>query len=254
MTDKLKDHISGVAQGNLNAAEALFGIDANAFKNIRFHPEALAALKDMQADAEFWNKNGEKIRKQIVTVAAGTAEKTVTLATIAAMANKYGKPIINAKYNAALDQKKFGNYLEEKKLQAMGQFGAEQARHATQMQFQQAENSLSQAVFRANVLHRANQLRLKAESYQKRLTEQNINLRAEAAMQLGSKAPFLPSPGNIPTPANITPGAFTPSGMPSPDTGSGLGAAGQRLSRGMFGFISKALTNAVSRIRNLFGI
>lgn len=246
---KVKDHISGVAQGNLNAAEALFGIDANALKDARFNPEALALLKDLQADAKFWATNGKKIRQQIEILVAGTAEKTVTLGMIASAVNKFGKPIINAKYNAALDQKKFGNFLEEKKLQASAQFGQEQARHSTQMQFQQAENSLQAAVFRANVQQRANQLKLKAESYQQQYQSQHQDFRAQAAMQLGSNAPYLPAPSAIATP-NINPSTHVPTGN-IPGLGFGTDAiANTATGRGWFGWVG----NAVSKVRGWFGI
>jgi hypothetical protein len=257
MADKrVKDHISGVAQSNLNAFEPLFGVDANAFKDARFNPEALAALKDLQADAKFWAKNGQKIRQQIEILVAGTAEKTVTLGMIASAVNKFGKPIINAKYNAALDQKKFGNFLEEKKLQAGAQFGQEQARHATQMQFQQAENSLQAAVFRANVQQRANQLKLKAETYQNQYQSQHQDFRAQAAMQLGSNAPFLPAPSTIATP-NVNASTHVPTGN-VPGLGFGTDAiANAATGRGLFGFlggIGSMFGNAVGKVRGWFGI
>jgi hypothetical protein len=243
--DKIKDHISGVAQGNLNAAETLFGIDANAFKDIRYNPEALAALKDMQADAVFWAKNGEKIRKQIEILAAGTAEKTVTLATIASAVNKFGKPVINAKYQAALDQKKFGNFLEEKKLQAQAQFGQEHARHSTQMQFQQAENQLQASIFRANVQMRYNQLRAKAQTANQQFQEQHVDFVAQSAMQMGSQAPFLSRPQNIPTPIGGVPSTtMTPDGMP----GLPMGTNPTTNHWGSW------FGNAVSKVRNWFGI
>jgi hypothetical protein len=226
MDKQVKDHISGVASANLNAAEALFGIDANALKNARFSPEALAALKDLQADATFWAKNGQKIRQQIEVVVAGTAEKTITLGMIASAVNKYGKPIINAKYNAALDQKKFGNFLEEKKLQAQGQFGQEQARHATQMQFTQAQ-----------------------------IKDQHIDFKAQAAMQMGSNAPFLAQPNSVAMPSGVNPsgnvgyGAAQVNEMPM-----GTDAIADNATRkGLFGVFG-AIKRGVNKVRSWFGI
>jgi hypothetical protein len=255
MDKQVKDHISGVASANLNAAEALFGIDANALKNARFSPEALAALKDLQADATFWAKNGQKIRQQIEVVVAGTAEKTITLGMIASAVNKYGKPIINAKYNAALDQKKFGNFLEEKKLQAQGQFGQEQARHATQMQFTQAQNSLQAQIFRANVQQRYNQLQLQADAANQKIKDQHIDFKAQAAMQMGSNAPFLAQPNSVAMPSGVNPsgnvgyGAAQVNEMPM-----GTDAIADNATRkGLFGVFG-AIKRGVNKVRSWFGI
>ncbi len=245
---KCVDHISGVAGRNLNAAEVLFGVDFNALKDARISPEALAALKDLQADAAFWAKNGAKIRKQIETVVVGTAEKTVTLGMIASAANKFGKPIINAKYQAALDEKKFGNYLEEKKLQAGAQFGQEQARHTTQMQFQQAENNLQAQIFRANVQMRYNQLKLRAESANQQFKDQHIDFRAQAAMQLGSNAPFLSKPSNISMPIGVSPTSSVSVGaLPAGTDAIADSASGQF---NIFGAIGKGL----NKVRSWLGV
>jgi hypothetical protein len=257
MADKnCVDHISSVAQSNLNAFEALFGVDGNGFKNARLHPEALAALKDLQSDAKFWAKNGRKIRQQIEILVTGTAEKTVTLGMVASAVNKFGKPIINAKYNAALDQKKFGNFLEEKKLQAEAQFGQEQARHSTQMQFQQAENSLQAAIFRANVQMRVNQLKLKANAAQQQFQSQHQDFRAQAAMQMGSNAPFLSAPSNISIP-NVNPSTHVPTGN-IPGLGFGTDSiANTATGRGLFGMFGNVFGffgNAVGKVRGWLGI
>jgi hypothetical protein len=252
---KVKDHISGVASGNLNAAEALFGIDANALKDARFSPEALAALRDLQADALFWAKNGAKIRKQIETVVVGTAEKTVTLGMIASAANKYGKPIINAKYNAALDQKKFGNFLQEKKLQAGAQFGQEEARHSTQMMFQQAENNLQSQIFRANVQMRYNNLRLRADTANHQFKEQYVDFRANAAMQLGSNAPHLAAPTNISMPSGVSSSVSVGTGD-APATGLPMGTdaiADSASGKGLFGIFG-AIGRGVNKVRSWLGI
>jgi hypothetical protein len=255
MPRKVKDHISGVAGKNLDAAEVLFGIDVSGLKDARISPEALAALKDLQADAAFWAKNGAKIRKQIEYVVVGTAEKTVTLGMIASAANKFGKPIINAKYQAALDEKKFGNYLQEKKLQAGAQFGQEQARHATQMMFQQAENSLQSQIFRANVQMRYNQLKLRSQSANQQFKDQHIDFKAQAAMQLGSNAPFLSQPSNISMPVGVSPtasvgvGNVSVNGLPSGTNAIADSASG----RGFFGIFG-AIGRGVNKVRSWFGI
>ena len=252
---KVVDHISGVASGNLNAAEALFGIDANALKDARFAPEALAALRDLQADAKFWAKNGANIRKQIETVVVGTAEKTVTLASVAQAATKYGKPIINAKYQAALAEKQFGNYLQEKKLQAGAQFGQENARHATQMMFQQADNNLQVQVFRANVQMRYNQLRLRADTANQQFKDQHIDFRAQAAMQLGSNAPFLVAPSNVSMPVGVSPTVnVSLNNAPVNVLPAGTDAIADSASGKSFFGIFGAISRGVAKVRSWLGI
>lgn len=253
--NKVKNHISGVAQNNLNAVESLFGIDANALENGRLSPEALAALKDLQADATFWAKNGSKIRQQLEIVCAGTTEKTITLGMLAQAVNKFGKPIINAKYNAALAQKQFGNFLEEKKLQAGAQFGQEQARHATQMQFQQAQNTLQAGIFRANVQMRYNQLLLQADAANHKFKEQHIDFRANAAMQLGSSAPLLPAPTLVNRPTGIdrsptvSTGETSINGLPAGTDAIADSANG----KGLFSVFG-AIGRGIGKVRSWLGI
>lgn len=253
---KVKNHISGVAAGNLNAFESLFGVDANAIGEGRLSPEALAALKDLQADASWWMKNGEKLRKQLEILVTGTAEKTITLGMLAQAVNKFGKPIINAKYNAALAQKQFGNYLEEKKLQAGAQFGQEQARHATQMQFIQADNTLQAGIFKANVQMRYNQLQLKADAANHKLKEQHQDFKASAAMQLGSSAPFLTAPTlvNRPTGVDKSPTVNTNADVPINGLPSGTDAIANSASgRGLFGIFG-VIGRGFNKVRSWLGI
>jgi hypothetical protein len=253
MADTLRDHISGVAQGNLNAADPLFGIDGNAYKDPRDNPEALGQTADKVDDAKFWVKNGKKLRQQVITVAAGTAEKNATLQTIASVVTKFGKPVINAKYQAALDTKKFGHYLDEKKEQASGQFGQEEARHAVQMQFTKAQNTLSQAIFRANVQLRYNQLQRTAEVANRTVQEAHRTFVAESAMQLGTRARSLAAPTEIPQPPSVnTNPSFSTSiapGMPG-DVG---GMANHSTGRGLFGVFGW-LGRMVGGVRRMFGI
>ncbi|RUS93114.1 hypothetical protein DSM106972_097460 [Dulcicalothrix desertica PCC 7102] len=252
---QVKDHISGVAGSNLNAVETLFGVDANALKNGRLSPEALAALKDLQADAAFWAKNGEKIRKQLEIVCAGTTEKTITLGMLAQAVNKFGKAIVGAKYNAALAQKQFGNFLQEKKLQAGAQFGQEEARHSTQMMFQQADNNLQAQIFRANVQMRYNQLKLKADSANHQLQERHTDLRASAAMQLGSNAPTLTQPNRVSMPGGVSSNVNVNS-VDTPVNGLPMGTdaiADSATGRGLFGIFG-AIGRGVSKVRSWLGI
>ncbi|BDA76610.1 hypothetical protein CAL7716_107760 (plasmid) [Calothrix sp. PCC 7716] len=251
---KVKNHIAGVAAGNLNAFETLFGVDANAIGEGRLSPEALAVLKDLQSDANWWAKNGDKLRKQLEILVVGTTEKTVTLGMLAQAVNKFGKPIINAKYQAALAQKQFGNYLEEKKLQAGAQFGQEQARHATQIMFQGAENNLQSQIFRANVQMRYNQLKLKAESANQQFQERHTDLRASAAMQLGSNSPFLARPSNVSMPVGVNPitsirtSNVPVNGLP-PSTTNAIASSAS----GQFNIFS-AIGRGVNKVRSWFGV
>ncbi|MEM9924845.1 MAG: hypothetical protein AAF915_14005 [Cyanobacteria bacterium P01_D01_bin.50] len=241
MTKKVKDHISGIAPGSLNAADTLFGIDAKGLKNL--DPQALAALKDLQQDAKWWAKNGRKIQQQIALIAAGTAEKNVTLAQIAEVSQKYGKPIIAAKYKSALNEKKFHNFLTETKDKAAHQLGMENARHSSQMQFQQANQNLQRQIFTANIQLRANQLKLKADAANEQLKEKHQDFKLTAAMNLGSKAPFLPRPNDVQQP--FLPQTPTPTDDLSAHT-VGATATG----RGLFGFISRG----IEKVRKFFGI
>lgn len=251
---KVKNHINSVAGSNLNAFESLFGVDANAIGEGRLSPEALAALKDLQSDANWWAKNGDKLRKQLEILVVGTTEKTVTLGMLASAVNKFGKPIIQAKYNAALAQKQFGNYLEEKKLQAGAQFGQEEARHATQMMFQGAENNLQAQIFRANVQMRYNQLKLKAESANQQLQERHIDLRAYKAMQLGSNSPFLARPSTVSMPVGVSPTTsignsnVSVNGLPSSSTNAIAGSTSYRFN------IFSAIGRGINKVRSWFGV
>lgn len=238
---KVKDHISGIAPGSLNAADTLFGIDAKGLE--RLDPQAIAALKDLQQDAKWWAKNGRKIQQQIALIAAGTTEKNVTLAQIAEVSQKYGKPIIAGKYKSALNEKKFHNYLTETKDKAAHQLGMEGARHSAQMQFQQAGQNLQKQIFAANIQQRANQLKLKADVANEQLQEKHQDFKLTAAMNLGSKAPFLPKPNNVQQPN------LSQAQQPIDDLSAhvvGAAATG----RGLFGFLGRG----IERVRKFFGI
>jgi len=240
MTKKVKNHISGVASGSLNAADTLFGIDAKGLE--RLDPQAIAALKDLQQDAKWWAKNGRKIQQQIALIAAGTAEKNVTLAQIAEVSQKYGKPIIAAKYKSALNEKKFHNFLTETKNKAAHQFGLENAKHSAQMQFQQANQNLQRQIFTANIQLRANQLKLKADAANEQLKEKHQDFKLTAAMNLGSKAPFLSRPNDLQQP--FLPQTTTPTDDLSTHT------VGASVVGGLFGFISRG----IEKVRKFFGI
>lgn len=241
---KVKDHISGVAPGTLNAAETLFGFDANALRDARLNPDALAALKDLQADAKFWAKNGKRIRQYIETVCVGTAEKTVTLGMVAQAANKFGKPIIKTKYNAALAEKKFNNFLTETKHKAAHDFGMENARHATQMQTQMASQKIATGIFKANVTARYNNLLLQADSANKNIQDQQQDFKATAALTVGSRAPSPTTPSRVERPTGVD---TNPIVIPALGTGA---VADTSTGRGLFGFFGRAINS----VRKFFGI
>lgn len=247
MTDNLKDHISGNNAGSLNAANPLFGIDGHGIGQGRHNPQALTDLADKQHDAKWWAQNGKKVRQSVEIAAIGTAEKAATQATIVAAVNKYGKPIINAKYQAALDNKKFGNFLEEKKDLASAQFGQENARHATTMQFQAAQNNLARSIFTAGVQQRANQLKVKAVIANLNIQENHTNLVASSALTLGSRTPSLVRPQMVQPFLGVSSPNFSASGI----SGAGVDEVSNATTRGgVFRFISIA----VSAVRGFLGI
>ena len=247
MADKLKSHISGNNAGSLNAADPLFGIDGHGIGQGRHNPQALADLADKQDDGKWWARNGKKVRRSVEIAALGTAEKAATEASIVAAVNKFGKPIINAKYQAALDNKKFGNFLEEKKDLASAQFGQENARHATTMQFQAAQNNLARSIFTAGVQQRANQLKVKAVSANLNIQENHTNLVADAGLTLGSRAPSLVRPQMVQPFLGVSSPNFSASGI----SGAGVDEVSNATTRGgVFRFISIA----VSAVRGFLGI
>jgi|GEM_PF-3123350 len=247
MADKLKSHISGNNAGSLNAADPLFGIDGHGIGQGRHNPQALADLADKQDDGKWWARNGKKVRRSVEIAALGTAEKAATEASIVAAVNKFGKPIINAKYQAALDNKKFGHFLEEKKDQAAAQFGHENARHATTMQFQAATNNLARSIFTAGVQQRANQLKVRAASANHNILNNHTNLVADAALTLGSRAPTFVRPQMVQQPLGVTNPSFSTSGMIS----AGVNEISNATHRGgVFWFIG----TAISAVRNFLGI
>jgi hypothetical protein len=103
---------------------------------------------------------------------------------------------------------------------------------------------------------RANQLKLKAEAAQQQFQSQHQDFRAQAAMQMGSNAPFMKAPSNISMP-NVNPSTHVPTGN-VPGLGFGTDAiANTATGRGLFGMFGNVFGffgNAVGKVRGWLGV